>query len=122
MSQKDNLIKAANVFKILADPTRLRMIRLLASNMEDKLCVIDLAKKLGITQPAASQHLKILKSANLLYTKTERPRIYYYLNLIELRKQKENLDDLFALAFTKCSKGGQCQDCPFLDLCDVSKT
>ena len=106
---------------VVADPTRLRLIRLLASNMEDKLCVIDLAQKLKITQPAASQHLKVLKSANLLYTHLERPRKYYYLNLVELRKQKENLDNLFKLAFIKCSQDGQCQDCPFLDSCDVSK-
>lgn len=121
MSEKDNLVKFANVFKVLGDPTRLRMIRLLASNMEDKLCVIDLAKKLGITQPAASQHLKILKNANFLYTQKERPRIYYYLNLLELQKQKKNLDDLFALAFIKCSEDGQCQKCPFRDSCDNVK-
>jgi len=120
MSRQTELIKLAEVFKVLADPTRLRLIRLLASNMEDKLCVIDLAQKLKITQPAASQHLKVLKNANLLYTHMERPRKYYYLNLVELRKQKENLDDLFKLAFIKCSKDGQCQDCPFLDTFEVS--
>jgi len=121
MSQQAELIKLAEIFKVLADPTRLRLIRLLASNMEDKLCVIDLAKKLKITQPAASQHLKVLKSANLLYTHLERPRKYYYLNLVELRNQKENLDNLFKLAFVKCSQDGQCQECPFLDSCDVAK-
>ncbi|MHA1355301.1 MAG: ArsR/SmtB family transcription factor [Candidatus Heimdallarchaeota archaeon] len=93
MSNPKHLNKAAEVFKVLSDPTRLRMIRLLASNMEDKLCVIDLAKKLKISQPAASQHLKVLKNVDLVYTKTERPRIYYYLNLIELRNQKKNLDN-----------------------------
>ncbi|MHA1188050.1 MAG: ArsR/SmtB family transcription factor [Candidatus Heimdallarchaeota archaeon] len=122
MSNPKHLNKAAEVFKVLSDPTRLRMIRLLASNMEDKLCVIDLAKKLKISQPAASQHLKVLKNVDLVYTKTERPRIYYYLNLIELRNQKKNLDNLFDLAFTKCSQEGQCQDCPFLADCDVSHT
>jgi len=120
MSNPNHLNKAAEIFKVLADPTRLRMIRLLASNMEDRLCVIDLAEKLKISQPAVSQHLKVLKNSNLVYTKMERPRIYYYLNLIELRKQKENLDNLFDLAFTKCNQDGQCQDCPFLDDCNVS--
>jgi len=67
MSHLKEITKMANIFKAFADPTRLRLIRLLASNMEEKLCVVDLAKKLGISQPAASQHIKVLKNINILY-------------------------------------------------------
>ena len=83
------LTEVANIFKALADPTRLRLIRLLASNMEEKLSVSDLAKKLHITQPAATQHLNILKNIGILYSNKERPRIYYYLNLDQLKKHYE---------------------------------
>ena len=45
----DIVKKMSEVFKALGDPTRLRIIRMLASNMENNLCVVDLAKKLGAT-------------------------------------------------------------------------
>ena len=122
MSMRNELLQLSELFKALGDPTRLRLIRLLASNMEERLCVVDLAQKLGISQPAASQHLKVLKHLKILHIVKERPRIYYSLDLIELRKQKERLDQLFEFAFTKCSQGGQCQDCPHIDLCDHSET
>ena len=121
MSHLKQITIMANIFKAFADPTRLRLIRLLASNMEEKLCVVDLAKKLGISQPAASQHIKVLKNNNILYAQNERPRIYYYINLVEFKKQKAMLDQLYELAFKKCAQSGQCEKCPFRDECDDVK-
>ncbi len=122
MAPSDLLTKMSKIFKAFGDPTRLKMIRLLASNMEEKLCVIDIAKKLGISQPAVSQHIKVLKNIDILFSSKEaRPRIYYYLDVVELKKQKKMVDQLFQLAFTRCEQGGQCQECPFRDSCEDVK-
>ena len=64
---EDFVLKMSEVFRALSDPTRLRIIRMLASNMESDLCVVDLAKKVGISQPALSQHIRILKNHGNLW-------------------------------------------------------
>jgi ArsR family transcriptional regulator len=92
----------ADVFKALGDLNRLKIINLLGSKTEDKLCVVELAKKLGITQPAASQHLKVLKGVGILKSKREGFRVYYYIDLETLYKFKEYSDKLFKMAFIKC--------------------
>lgn len=56
------------VFKALGEPTRLRIIRLLA---EKELCVCDLEEIMDISQPRVSQHLKILKQAGLVKERKE---------------------------------------------------
>jgi ArsR family transcriptional regulator len=103
MKQNVEMVKEmADVFKALGDLNRLKIINLLGSKTEEKLCVVDLAKKLGITQPAASQHLKVLKGVGILKSKREGFRVYYYINLETLYKFKEYSDKLFKMAFIKC--------------------
>jgi DNA-binding transcriptional ArsR family regulator len=59
--------KEAAFFAVLADPTRLRLLKRLA-NQEDSeaLCVNALANILGVTQSAISQHLRILRTMGLV--------------------------------------------------------
>ncbi|RJQ55507.1 MAG: ArsR family transcriptional regulator [Desulfobacteraceae bacterium] len=52
-----------HIFKALADPTRLKLVDLLLSH---DLCVGALAGRLGISKPAVSQHLQILRKAGLV--------------------------------------------------------
>lgn len=52
-----------HIFKALADQTRLRLIDLLLTH---DLCVGALAHRLGISKPAVSQHLQILRKAGLV--------------------------------------------------------
>ncbi|MCK5201048.1 MAG: winged helix-turn-helix transcriptional regulator [Spirochaetales bacterium] len=51
---KNFVERMAEIFKALGDPTRLMIIKILASNKEDRFCVVDIAKRIGITQPAVS--------------------------------------------------------------------
>lgn len=113
-----DLEKISEIFKALGDPTRLRLIRLLASQMIEKISVVELARKLEISQPSASQHIKVLKNLNLLLAKKERPYIYYYINLTEFHRQKEILTRLFNLALTQCVEGGNCETCQFRNGCN----
>ncbi|MCK5334485.1 MAG: winged helix-turn-helix transcriptional regulator [Candidatus Aenigmarchaeota archaeon] len=100
--------KMAECFKALGDPTRLMIIKLLASNMEDKICVVELAKMLDVTQPAASQHIKILRNVGLLEPKKEGYHVYYYINKDVLRAYKKDFNALYDMAFQKCKNYPDC--------------
>ncbi len=71
----------AAIFGVLADPTRLKLLRLLSRQKEpNALCVNALARRLGVTQPAISQHLRVLKSAGLVKGKRRGYRVHYFVN------------------------------------------
>jgi ArsR family transcriptional regulator, arsenate/arsenite/antimonite-responsive transcriptional repressor len=65
----------AQLFKLLADETRLRILDLLGARKE--LCVRDLWQRLGQSQPAVSHHLGLLRMAGLVDTRHEGKHIYY---------------------------------------------
>ena len=81
----------ATLFGVLADPTRLKLLRLLSQQQEpNALCVNALAHRLGVTQSAISQHLRVLKSAGLVTGKKRGYRIHYFINqeaFIQARKR-----------------------------------
>jgi DNA-binding transcriptional ArsR family regulator len=71
----------AALFGVLADPTRLKLLRLLARQQEpNALCVNALAYQLGVTQSAVSQHLRVLKSAGLVKGERRGYRIHYFVS------------------------------------------
>ena len=77
----------AAIFSVLADPTRLKLIRLLSQQQEPTaLCVNALAYKLGVTQSAVSQHLKALKSFRLVKGERRGYRIHYFINLEAIKE------------------------------------
>ena len=65
-------------FKALADPTRLRLLMLLAR--EGELCVCELTHALREIQPKISRHLGLLRAAGLVQDRREGQWIYYRLN------------------------------------------
>ena len=77
----------ATLFSVLADPTRLKLLKLLLQHREpDALCVNALAHHLGVTQPAVSQHLKVLKNAGLVKGQKRGYRVHYFVNRETLDK------------------------------------
>jgi len=66
-----------SVFKALGEPTRLKIIKLLADR---ELCVCDLEEVMQISQPRVSQHLKVLKHAGLVNERKEGQRTICSLN------------------------------------------
>lgn len=64
LSQAETRTLAAHL-KALADPTRLRMLDLLAQQAEP-LCVCDITSQFEQNQPTISHHLKLLREAGLI--------------------------------------------------------
>ena len=60
---KTNSVEPELLFKTLSDPTRLRLLNLLA---EGDVCVCDLHGTLSLDQPKVSRHLARLRSAGLV--------------------------------------------------------
>jgi ArsR family transcriptional regulator, arsenate/arsenite/antimonite-responsive transcriptional repressor len=56
----------AGALKVLADPTRLRLLSLIQSQPSGEACVCHLTEPLELTQPTISHHLKVLLDAGLV--------------------------------------------------------
>jgi len=69
--------KVAQLFKALSDPTRVRLISLLA---EHELCVHSIVKALGMTQSAISHQLSTLRMLRLVRSRKEGKHVYYTLD------------------------------------------
>lgn len=64
----------ADIFKVLSDPTRIRILSLLA---HEEMCVTCIADALGMTQSAISHQLRLLRATNLVkFTKDGKEVIY----------------------------------------------
>ncbi len=97
---KEEVKRMAKVFKALGEPTRLKIIKILASE-GGYCCVGAMAKRLGISQPAVSQHLKILKDAGILDSKRMGFHVHYFVDAKTLRSYKKQIDELIENAFKK---------------------
>ena len=88
----DNVEEQAAVFSTLADPTRLRLMRLLCRQRDpDALCVNALAGFLGVTQSAVSQHLRVLKAAGLVQGERRGYHVHYFVNPDTLERWREQI-------------------------------
>ena len=67
----------AHVLKAIAEPTRLRLLSLVAAHDGGEACVCDLTAPVGLSQPTVSHHLKVLVDAGLL-TREKRGVWAYY--------------------------------------------
>lgn len=86
-------------FAALADPTRRRLLERLRRRDHT---VGELAKISRISQPAVSQHLRVLRDANLVASRSVGTRRYYRVNrdgLLELRRYLESYWDEALAAF-----------------------
>ena len=80
-------MKHHEIFKGLADPTRLRIMALL---LERELCVCDLMSVLRLPQSTVSRHMTRLKSAGLVSDRREGKWVHYRLEptplVLDLRR------------------------------------
>jgi len=67
-----------NAFSALSDPTRREIIVLIAS--ANRLTATEIAANFDISAPAVSQHLKVLREANLVQVKKQAQKRVYSIN------------------------------------------
>jgi DNA-binding transcriptional ArsR family regulator len=77
--------RLADTFKALSDPTRVRIVSLLAGA---ELCVCDLSAVLGMSQSAVSHQLRTLRDMRLVRWRRDGRQIFYTLD-------DEHVGDLF---------------------------
>jgi len=85
--------EAADLFKILSVDKRIEIIVLLK---KEPTSVNVMAKALGISQSAVSQHLRVLRSAGLVKNERQGYWIYYSLNRDALEKYRQRLNQICA--------------------------
>ncbi|OGV45318.1 MAG: transcriptional regulator [Lentisphaerae bacterium GWF2_44_16] len=83
--------KLTRVFKVLSIDTRVKMLELLK---ERSLCVNALARILNITQAAVSQHLRILRDADILKAEKRGYFVHYSVNEKVLKRWREMAEEL----------------------------
>ncbi len=67
----------SELFKAMADETRIKILHLLA---QEELCVCDLAYLLESSLPAVSHHLRFLRSLNLVRWRRDGKQVFYALS------------------------------------------
>jgi ArsR family transcriptional regulator, lead/cadmium/zinc/bismuth-responsive transcriptional repressor len=77
----------ADTFRVLGDPTRVRILDALSAG---ELCVCDIASLVGISESAASHQLRLLRGMRLVRPRREGRLVYYSVDdqhILELLKQ-----------------------------------
>ena len=86
---------AADVFSMLCDSTRLRILWLLCHTEE---CVSDIATAVGMSSPAVSHHLRNLKQSGLITSRREGKEVLYTLaDTKEASLVHNMIDDIFEI-------------------------
>ena len=95
--QDKNINEQAALFAALADPTRLRLLQILCRQSPPGCrCVNNLCHLLGVTQPAISQHLRVLKSAGLVIGERRGFRVHYLINPEGLKRCQQVFSSVFS--------------------------
>ncbi len=83
--------KKARIFKVLSEANRVRIIELLK---ERDLCVNALANRLDITPAAVSQHMRILRDADIVTSEKNGYFVHYGINRDTLAQWREIAGEL----------------------------
>jgi len=73
----EHLSDLANLFKVLGDPTR---VRILSALFHSEMCVCDIAVLLNMTKSSISHQLRTLKQTKLVKNRKEGKVVYYSLD------------------------------------------
>lgn len=79
-------ITLSEIFKVLGDPTR---VKILYTLLQEELCVCDIASLLGMTNSAISHQLRLLRNLKLVKFRKEGKMVYYSLDDEHVKKLLE---------------------------------
>lgn len=91
----NDIAKAARCVKAMSHPLRLKILCVLGKNA---ISVQDIVDQVGTSQSNISQHLSILREKNILGSKKEANRVYYFIDDERMLQLIEMMRDVF------CSK------------------
>ncbi len=77
MHDDRTIIELAETFKVLSEPTRVRILHALA---EEELCVCDISAVVEMSSSAVSHQLRILRTARLVRSRKDGKMVYYSLD------------------------------------------
>ncbi|TQL87060.1 ArsR family transcriptional regulator [Microbacterium saperdae] len=72
--------RTAQIFKALGDPTRVRLLSLIAAGPGGEACICDLTEPVGLSQGTVSHHMKLLADAGLVTREQRGKWAYFALN------------------------------------------
>jgi len=87
-----DVAKAAHCLKAMSHPLRLKILCVLGSN---SICVQEIVEQVGTSQSNISQHLAILREKNILGSKKEANRVYYFIDDARMLKLIKMMQDVF---------------------------
>ncbi len=97
-SIQQNTVEQAAVFSALADPTRLRLVKLLSrQRVPDALCVNALASILGVTQSAVSQHLRVLRVIGIVKSERRGYHVHYSISREALERYRNLISSVLTI-------------------------
>lgn len=107
----DKIKEQAALFSALADPTRLKLLQILCHQSPPGCrCVNNLSQLMGITQPAVSQHLRVLKTVGLVTGERRGFRMHYMIDPEGMKRCQGILST--TLEFNETCEADSCQqDC-----------
>jgi DNA-binding transcriptional ArsR family regulator len=89
---ENELQTSSEFFKVLSHPARLAILQHLA---EINTCITgDFAEELPLSRTTVNQHLKELKDAKLIISRTEGAKSYYCLNKLKIQELKQSLQSI----------------------------
>jgi DNA-binding transcriptional ArsR family regulator len=79
-----------HAFDVLGDPVRRRILELLAEGEHASGAIVEvIQREFGISQPAVSQHLKVLRKSGFANVRSEGPRRIYAVDAAPLKQVDE---------------------------------
>ena len=88
--ERDEAEQLARLLKAVADPVRLQLLSLIASNPRGEACACDLTEPIGLSQPTVSHHLKVLTQAGILHREQRATWAWFTID-------RERLDQIVAI-------------------------
>jgi ArsR family transcriptional regulator, lead/cadmium/zinc/bismuth-responsive transcriptional repressor len=99
LGAREQYARVAKLFGALADPTRARLVHAL---LQAELCTGDLAMVLSISDPAVSQHLRVLRRLRLVKSRRAGKFVYHSLD-------DDHVARLMAVGLTHAEHGAAAQ-------------
>lgn len=96
----EDVFEVAGIFKILSDPTRLKLYRILLTGVH---CNCELSRIMNVSSNLISHHLRVLSSAGLVIaarSSGDARWIYYSINEDILNRVRQSIDPYLSMCIT----------------------